>query len=200
MTEARQRPGSTAPAEAVQASKHLSMVYDDLRALAVRRLATEPRGQTLQATAHVHEAWLKIQAGRTEAWQGQGHFLATAAEAMRRILVDNARRKRAARHGGGWLRLDSQELADLPGGNADPDDRLLALNEALDRLAAHDAIKAELVKLRYFTGLTIPEAAGVLGVYEPTAKCYWAYSRAWLFRDLKSEDGPGDPARGARTR
>jgi RNA polymerase sigma factor (TIGR02999 family) len=146
-------------------------------------MAREHPGQTLQATALVHEAWLKLGGDEQVAWQNRTHFFAAAAEAMRRILIDNARRKGAARHGGQAERvdfdLDSLELA------AGMDDsQLLALHEALDALAAHDAVKAELVKLRFFAGLTLAEAARILELSEPTAKRYWAYARAWLYREI----------------
>ena len=169
----------------------LPLVYEELRKLAAQRMAREHPGQTLQATALVHEAWLRLGGDHQPAWQNRGHFFAAAAEAMRRILIDNARRKKAARHGGGAERVpldpESLELA-----AAMDDDQLLALHEALDRLAEHDAAKAELVKLRFFTGLTLTEAAEVLGISEPTAKRHWAYARAWLFRAIHQRDaGPG---------
>ncbi len=162
----------------------LQRVYGELRKLAAQRLAHEPPGQTLQATALVHEAWLRLGGDRQPAWQNRAHFFAAAAEAMRRILIDNARRKKAARHGGRAQRLaldpDSLELA-----AGMEDDQLLAVHEALERLAAHDRVKAELVKLRFFTGLTIEEAAQALGLSEPTAKRYWTYARAWLYREIR---------------
>jgi RNA polymerase sigma factor (TIGR02999 family) len=165
------------------ASRLLPLVYDELRKLAAQKMAHENPGQTLQATALVHEAWLRLGGDRQATWQNRAHFFAAAAEAMRRILIDNARRKKAERHGGQAERvnldLDSLELA-----AGMDDDQLLAVHEALDHLAARDAVKAELVKLRFFTGLTIEEAANVLNLSEPTAKRYWAYARAWLFREL----------------
>jgi RNA polymerase sigma factor (TIGR02999 family) len=146
-------------------------------------MAGERPGQTLQATALVHEAWLRLGGDRQVAWQNRAHFFSAAAEAMRRILIDNARRKRARRHGGEAERvdldLDSLGLAD--GMN---DGELLALHEALDNLAAQDSVKAELVKLRFFAGLTLPEAARALDLSEATAKRYWAYARAWLYREI----------------
>ena len=168
----------------------LPLVYEELRKLAAQRMAREHPGQTLQATALVHEAWLRLGGDHQPAWQNRGHFFAAAAEAMRRILIDNARRKKAARHGGGAERVpldpESLELA-----AAMDDDQLLALHEALDRLAEHDTAKAELVKLRFFTGLTLTEAAEVLSISEPTAKRHWAYARAWLFRAIQRDAGPG---------
>ena len=173
--------GQIEPGDARAADRLLPLVYDELRKLAGQKLARENPGQTLQATALVHEAWLRLGGDQQPAWENRAHFFAAAAEAMRRILIDNARRKLAARHGGNLERvpLDGLELA------AGVDDgQLLAVHEALDRLAAHDTVKAELVKLRFFVGLTIDQAAKVLGLSEPTAKRYWAYARAWLYREI----------------
>ena len=164
------------------ASQLLPLVYDELRKLAAQKMARENPGQTLQATALVHEAWLRLGGDEQPAWENRAHFFAAAAEAMRRILIDNARRRKAVRHGGNVERvpLDGLELA----AGVD-DDQLLAVHEALDRLAAHDVVKAELVKLRFFAGLTIEQAAKVLGLSESTAKRHWAYARAWLYREIK---------------
>ena len=161
----------------------LPLVYEELRKLAAQKMARESPDQTLQATALVHEAWLRLGGDDQPAWDNRGHFFAAAAEAMRRILIDNARRKQTLRHGGGHQRvnLDALELA-----ASMDDEQLLALNEALDQFAAHDARKAELVKLRFFAGLTNEQAARVLGVSEPTAKRDWAYARAWLYRQVNS--------------
>ena len=161
----------------------LPLVYDELRRLAAHKMAHEPPGQTLQPTALVHEAWLRVAGGESGPhWQNRGHFFAAAAEAMRRILIDNARRKHALRHGGGQERvnLETAEIA-APGS----DDELLQVHEALERFAQVDPAKAELVKLRYFAGLTVPEAAQVLGISEPTVKRMWAYARAWLYREIR---------------
>jgi RNA polymerase sigma factor (TIGR02999 family) len=163
------------------ANELLPLVYEELRKLAAQKLAHEAPGQTLQATALVHEAWLRLGGDEQPEWQNRAHFFAAAAEAMRRILIDNARRKRALRHGGGAERVDLDGL-DLAA--SVDDEQLLALHEALDRLAAHDAVKAELVKLRFFAGLTIEQAAQVMGFSEPTAKRHWAYARAWLYREI----------------
>jgi RNA polymerase sigma factor (TIGR02999 family) len=165
------------------ADEILPLVYDELRKLAAQKMAREGPGQTLQATALVHEAWLRLGGDQQPEWQNRAHFFAAAAEAMRRILIDHARRKQAERYGGHveHLNLDSLELAD-----GMEEDQLLALHEALDRLAAHDRVKAELVKLRFFAGLTIEEAAQVLGFSLPTAKRYWAYARAWLYREIRA--------------
>ena len=159
------------------AAELLPLVYDELRKLAAHRLAGEQRQHTLQPTALVHEAWLKLSSNNQRAWNGREHFFAAAAEAMRRILVDRARRRLAAKRGAGEACLDADEF-DLPA--PAPDDQLLAVHEALEKFATLDARKAELVKLRYFVGMTFEEAAGVLGIAVPTAKEWWAYAKAWL--------------------
>ena len=159
------------------AAELLPLVYDELRKLAAHRLAGEQRQHTLQPTALVHEAWLKLSNNDQRAWNGREHFFAAAAEAMRRILVDRARRRLAAKRGAGEACLDADEF-DLPA--PAPDDQLLAVHEALEKFATLDARKAELVKLRYFVGMTFEEAAGVLGIAVPTAKEWWAYAKAWL--------------------
>ncbi|MBI4664217.1 MAG: sigma-70 family RNA polymerase sigma factor [Verrucomicrobia bacterium] len=160
----------------------LPLVYEELRKLAAYRMAQESPGQTLQATALVHEAWLRLVNAQNRTWQNRAHFFAAAAEAMRRILIDRARRKHALRHGGGQQRVDLQNVEIAAGVE---DDRILAVSEALDKLAAQDKVKAELVKLRYFIGLTIEEAAQILNMSEPTAKRHWTYARAWLFREIQ---------------
>jgi len=165
------------------ADRLLPLVYDELRKLASAKMARESDGQTLQPTALVHEAWLRLGGDKQPDWQSRAQFFASAAEAMRRILIERARRRRAQRHGGGLQRVDVDDPAlgiAAPG----TDDELLAVHETLERLAHHDARKAELVKLRYFTGLTIEQAAEVLGVAVPTAKRDWTYARAWLFREI----------------
>jgi RNA polymerase sigma factor (TIGR02999 family) len=172
--------------EAGAAARLLPLVYDELRKLAAARLAHEPPGHTLDATALVHEAYLRLAGGQQ--FDHRGHFFAAAAEAMRRILVDNARRKRAEKHGGGLHRHDA---ADLPLAAPEPAEDLVALDEALDRLAELDPAKADLVKLRYFAGLTIEQAANALGVSPATAKRSWAYSRAWLYQHMTGE-APGE--------
>lgn len=164
------------------AAELLPLLYTELRKLAAAKMARELPGQTLQPTALVHEAWLRLAGGEQQTWQNRAHFFAAAAEAMRRILIDNARRKRAQRHGGG------QERVELPeDGIAAPtdDDQLLAVHEALDQLAAQDPRKAELVKLRYFVGLSVEESAELLGISAPTAKRDWAYAKAWLFNQIQ---------------
>lgn len=166
----------------------LPLVYEQLRALAASRLAHEAPGQTLQPTALVHEAYLRLVGGEPPAgWDGRGHFFAAAAEAMRRILVENARRKQRLRHGGGRtpVSLDDPRIATDP-----PDDDLLALDEALDRLTEIDPEAAGLVKLRYFSGLSTEEAGAMLGLSERTAYRAWSFARAWLYRHLNGNDGP----------
>jgi RNA polymerase sigma factor (TIGR02999 family) len=158
------------------AEQLLPLVYDELRRLAAQKLALEKPGQTLEATALVHEAYLRL-VGTAEpyVYRDRGHFFAAAASAMRRILIDQARRKQTEKHGGG---RPHQELADVA--SPQPDDELLALNEALEQLAAEDPLKARLVDLRYFAGLTSDQAAQVLGISPSTADRHWAYARAWL--------------------
>lgn len=154
------------------------LIYAELRQIARAKMAGEKAGNTLQATALVHEAWLRL--GQRQ-FKNRGHFFGAAAEVMRRILIDNARRRSAARHGGGVERIDLDVIEVMA---PVQDAELLALHDALTAFAAHDARKAELVKLRYFIGLTIDEAAEVLGVSAPTAKRDWAYARAWLYREI----------------
>jgi RNA polymerase sigma factor (TIGR02999 family) len=171
------------------AEQLLPLVYEELRRLAAQKLAREPSGLTLQPTALVHEAYLRLVGAGDPGWQGRGHFFAAAAEAMRRILVDAARRKRAARRGGS-RRVAAEGLDVVAAGPAaDPLD-LLALDDALARLAVADPPKAELVRLRYFAGLTTEQAAEVLRISRATAERWWAFARAWLLRAL--EDGPAD--------
>src|SRR5262245_53421299 len=145
-------------------------------------MAHEIPGQTLQPTALVHEAWLRLTGNENQKWNGRAHFFGAAAEAMRRILIENARRKRAARHGGGKAKLDIQEMEIAAAGT---DDELLAVHDALEKLAVRDKQKAELVKLRYFVGLTTQDAAEVLGISVPTADRWWNFSRAWLFEEIE---------------
>jgi RNA polymerase sigma factor (TIGR02999 family) len=167
--------------DAKAADELLPSVYQELRKLAAWKMAKEPPGQTLQPTALVHEAWLRLAGGQNQQWDNRAHFFGAAAEAMRRILIENARRKQALRHGAGQARLD---IAEVEIAAPAQDDQLLAIDEALDKFAVLDKPKSELVKLRYFAGLTIEEAAGVLGISEATAKRWWAYARAWLFAEV----------------
>jgi RNA polymerase sigma factor (TIGR02999 family) len=165
------------------ADELLPLVYDELRQLAAQKMSQEAPGQTLQATALVHEAYLRLVGGEEQHWSGRGHFFTAAAEAMRRILIDNARRKQSLRHGGGRKRVDMDEAAQMQDDDTALDD-IIALDEALEKLSNKDKVKAELVKLRCFAGLTIEQAAEMLGISATTAKRYWAYARAWLLREV----------------
>jgi RNA polymerase sigma factor (TIGR02999 family) len=163
------------------AAELLPLVYDELRKLAAARMAAEPAGHTLQPTALVHEAYLRLVGGGDAGWDSRGHFFAAAAEAMRRIVVEAARRKKRVKHGGGVDRVEV-ELADLP--TRLPPDDLLALDEALGRLEQLDPVKARLVSLRYFAGLTIEQAADALNISRVTAHRYWTFARAWLHQQM----------------
>jgi len=181
VTQATRLLNAAAQGDGAPAQEILPLVYQELRRLAAQKMAREPEGQTLQPTALVHEAWLKL-SGSSQKWNHRGHFFAAAAEAMRRILIDRARKRKSQRRGHGLQRLN---LDDVDVAATADDDTLLSLNEALDKFAAEAPGKAELVKLRYFAGLSIPEAAQALGISEATAKRHWAYARAWLFAELK---------------
>ena len=170
--------------DARAADELLPLVYEELRRLAAAKMARESAGQTLQPTALVHEAWLRLTGGAPQAWKGRPHFFGAAAEAMRRILIEKARRRHAVRHGGKLQRIDINEI-EIAG--AGKDEELLAVNEALEKFAVVDKQKAELVKLRYFAGLTIEETAEALEISTPTAKRWWAYARAWLNREIKAQ-------------
>ncbi len=163
------------------ADELLPLVYEELRKLAASRMANEAPGHTLQPTALVHEAWLRLVGNHNPKFAGRAHFFAAAAEAMRRILIDRARRKAALRHGGGQMRVDIEQI-DLASPGSD--DQLLAVNDALDKLAAQDPIEAQLVKLRYFAGFTIEEAADLLEISPRTAGNYWAHARTWLYHEI----------------
>jgi RNA polymerase sigma factor (TIGR02999 family) len=200
MSEITRILSAIAQGDAEAAAQLPPLVYDELRRLAAQKMAREKPGQTLTATALVHEAYLRLVGkGEEPRWESRGHFYAAAAEAMRRILVENARRKRARKRGGDLIRreLDEAELA-----APEPREDLLALDEALDRLAAQDKVKADLVKLRYFAGLTGEQAAQALGISRATADRYWAYARAWLHRELTAGDagGPGGPTQAGEKR
>ena len=168
------------------ADQLLPLVYEELRRLAAHKMANEAQGHTLQPTALVHEAWLRLVGNQNQKWDGRAHFFSAAAEAMRRILIERARRKHAARHGGGQQRVDIQEMDLAPPAD---DDQLLAVNDALDKLATEHKVEAELVKLRYFVGMTNEEAAEVLGISLRTAKYYWTHARAWLYREIQGQKG-----------
>jgi RNA polymerase sigma factor (TIGR02999 family) len=165
------------------ADELLPLVYGELRKLAASKMARESPNQTLQPTALVHEAWQRLVGKDNPQFANRAHFFSAAAEAMRRILIDNARRKRALRHGGGQQRV---EMEGLDVAAPCDDDELLAVNDALDKLAAIHAVQAEVVKLRYFVGMTNEEAAQALGLSERTVKNYWSHARAWLFREIKA--------------
>ncbi|MBK8477877.1 MAG: RNA polymerase subunit sigma [Opitutaceae bacterium] len=165
------------------ADRLMLAVYGELRTLAAAKVAGERNNVTLQPTALVHEAWLRLGGDQPSAWQNRAHFFAAAAEAMRRILIDRARKRGRQRRGGG-LRPLALDVIDEPAAERE-DEHLLAVDEALGRLAAEDANRAELVKLRFFVGLTLLESAAVLGISESTAKRWWAFSRAWLLRELR---------------
>ena len=192
MTEVTQLLNAMDRGDPRAAAQLLPLVYDELRRLAAVRLAAEPSGNTLQPTALVHEAYLRLVAsplrerGEEQQWDHRGHFFAAAAEAMRRILIDQARQKATARRGGAMQR---QALDPDAAANSEPREDLLALDEALDRLAAEDPLKANLVKLRYFVGMSPADAAAALGMSERTAARHWAYARAWLRRAVEGSRG-----------
>jgi RNA polymerase sigma factor (TIGR02999 family) len=170
--------------DARAADELLPLVYQELRRLAAQKISQEPPGQTLQATALVHEAYIKLVGAEAQNFSGHTHFFAAAAEAMRRILIDNARRKYRLKRGGDKKKV---ALDDIEPAVESPSDDLIALDEALERLAKMDKVKADLVKLRYFAGLTLEQAAGLLNLPERTAKRYWAHARAWLYRQVKED-------------
>jgi len=165
------------------ADQLLPLVYEELRLLAAQKMAQEQPGQTLQATALVHEAYLRLVGTGTESWDGKGHFFKAAAEAMRRILIENARRKKSPKYGGDHIKTDLNETVIAAGERVAPE-TMLALDEALEKLSKSDRMKADVVKLRYFAGLTSEQAAAVLKISPTTAKRYWTYARAWLLREI----------------
>jgi RNA polymerase sigma factor (TIGR02999 family) len=173
---------SAARGDARAAEELLPLVYQELRRIAAHKMAGEASGHTLQATALVHEAWLRLASGNQKSWENRAHFFGAAAEAMRRILVESARRKQSLKRGAGAERV---ELEDSVLMLAAPTEELLAVHEALDRLAAEDASAAVLVKLRYFVGMNMEEAASALGLAKRTAENLWAYARAWLHREIQ---------------
>jgi RNA polymerase sigma factor (TIGR02999 family) len=170
------------------AEQLLPLVYDELRRLAAEKMDQEKPGQTLQATALVHDAYLRLVDGeQARHWNGRTHFFRAAAEAMRRILVDRAREKHSQKRGGAWRQVDLESAAAVA---LDPSDDVVAVHEALELLAQHDPVKAELVKLRYFAGLSVEEAADVLGVSRATADRYWRYAKTWLYVALTRQRPP----------
>ena len=166
------------------ADELLRLVYTELRRIAAWKMANESAAHTLQPTALVHEAWLRLTAAEGGNWQNRAHFFGAAAEAMRRILIDRARRRNALRRGGKQERVDLEEC-DVASVTLPEDARLLALDEALQKFAAEDPEKAELIRLRYFAGLTIEQAAETLGISKATAKRWWSFGRAWLYDEMK---------------
>lgn len=168
----------------------LPRVYEELRLLAAQKLSHEPPGQTLQATALVHEAYIRLVGDEAQRWDSRGHFFAAAAEAMRRILVENARRKGRLKHGGDRRRVDLLSIDPATEGLSQD---ILALDEAIDKLAQEDADAAKVVKLRYFSGLTVPEVAAALGISLRTAEREWAYARAWLYDEITGSREPPVP-------
>jgi RNA polymerase sigma factor (TIGR02999 family) len=191
MTDRSQILATTDQGDPQEAERLLPLVYDELRRLAVQRLAREAPGQTLQATALVHEAYLRlVRHDRIQRWDGRGHFFAAAAEAMRRILINRARDKRRLKRGGVQQQIDL-DLAEIPFDT--PSDDLLALDEALEKLGREDPICVELVKLRFFAGLTQAEAAQALGIARRTADRHWVYARAWLFLEIRGAGNAGRP-------
>jgi RNA polymerase sigma factor (TIGR02999 family) len=173
------------PGESREAEELLLLVYDELRKLAAARLAQEAPGQTLQPTALVHEVWLKLAQSNRQQWRDRAHFFGAAAEAMRRILIDKARRKASGKHGGDQQREELHESRiELRADSAE----ILVVHDALDGLAAEDRLAAEVVKLRYFVGMTIPEIAEALGMAPRTADRYWAFAKAWLKRAIEGRD------------
>ena len=179
-----------ARSEPSAADRLLPLVYEELRKLAANKLAQEAPGQTLQPTALVHEAYLRV-AGANEMvrWDHRGHFFAAAAEAMRRILIDNARRKQRPKHGGGRRRAVADIAAPRPETSAED---LLDLDEALNKLAQENPARAELVKLRFYAGLTMPEIAEVMGISLATAERHWTYARTWLYAELADSSSTSD--------
>jgi len=176
---------SVAPGDSKAAEELLPLVYEELRHLAAAKMAKEAPGQTLQPTALVHEAWLRLIGSGPQHWNSRGHFFGAAAEAMRRILIERARKRGRVRHGGGLVRLDGRQL-DVA--ITTDDDLLLRVDEALEKLAVEAPDKAQLVKLRFFAGLSIVEAAEAMGIAPATAKRHWAFARAWLFTELQAID------------
>ena len=185
MNEATRILNAIEQGNAKAADELLPLVYEELRRLAAQKMARESPGQTLQATALVHEAYIRLVGSEAQNWKGRTHFFTAAAEAMRRILIDNARRKQRLKRGGGRKKIDLED-AELP--IEEPSDDLIALDEAIARLAHKDKVKADLVKLRYFAGLTLEQAANILDLPERTAKRYWAHARAWLYQQVADSE------------
>ena len=173
--------------DAKAADELLPLVYEELRRLAARKMSRQSPGHTLQPTALVHEAYIRLVRSEDRGWNSQTHFFAAAAEAMRHILIDNARRRQRGRHGGNRRKVDLDDIHPTIEG---PSTDILALSEAIDRLTEEDPKAAELVKLRYFAGLTLEQVASILGVSRRTADRYWAYARAWLYHEISKAGKP----------
>jgi RNA polymerase sigma factor (TIGR02999 family) len=182
MSDVTRLLNAAAQGDAKSADELLPLVYDELRKLAAHKMAVEQPGQTLQPTALVHEAWLRLVGGQSVRFEGRGHFFAAAAEAMRRILIDRAREKLSLKRGGRAQRVN---LDDLEVAVAADDETLLVVDEALAKLAQEDSASAEFIKLRFFAGLTNDEAAQALGIPERTARRHWSFARAWLYREIR---------------
>ena len=191
MSEVTQILTSIEQGDPKAAEELLPLVYRELRRLATGKMASQAPGQTLQATALVHEAYLRLVGSGHQSWESRGHFFAAAAEAMRHILVDRARRKKRAKHGGELQRLDIDVVEIATEGD---DEKILLVHEALNKLAAEDPVKAEVVKLHYFAGLTHQETAQALKLSEKTVRRHWNFARVWLYRSIRSQDGEASPA------
>jgi RNA polymerase sigma factor (TIGR02999 family) len=178
--------------DAKAADKLLPLVYEELRRLAAQKMSHEPPGQTLQATALVHEAYIRLVGSQDQNWRGRTHFFAAAAEAMRRILIDNARRKKSLKRGGGFNKIEIEDSI-MTNNKSSKIDELIALDEALKKLEGIDKVKADLVKLRFFTGLTIEQSAAILGISHATAERYWDYTRSWLHLEITKGNEATDP-------
>jgi RNA polymerase sigma factor (TIGR02999 family) len=178
--------------DAKAADKLLPLVYEELRRLAAQKMSHEPPGQTLQATALVHEAYIRLTGSQDQNWRGRTHFFAAAAEAMRRILIDNARRKKSLKRGGGFNKIEIEDSI-MTNNKSSKIDELIALDEALKKLEGIDKVKADLVKLRFFTGLTIEQSAAILGISHATAERYWDYTRSWLHLEITKGNEATDP-------
>lgn len=185
MNDATRLLGAIETGDTGAAEQLLPLVYEELRKLAASKMANEAAGHTLQPTELVHEAWLRLVGNQSSKFANRAHFFAAAAEAMRRILIERARQKQAVRHGGGQQRV---ELAEVDLALTANDDQLLSVNEALDKLAASHPVEAEVVKLRYFVGMTNEEAAEALNISPRSAKYYWSHARAWLYHEITSAD------------
>ena len=183
MTDVTRILNAIAQGDAKATDRLLPLVYEELRLLAAQKLSRERPGQTLQATALVHEAYLRLVGAEDQSWDNKGHFFKAAAEAMRRILIENARRKRTNKRGGDQRRISLSETM-LTGKDPAALEEIIALDEAMEKLEKKDKLKADLIKLRFYAGLTIEQSAKSLGISLTSAKAHWAYARAWLLREV----------------